>query len=202
MGIEDFWPASTGGRPLGYTPAEVDLALRCLARVGGSSTRAIELYRQTEVRAQENAIVDGVARDPMTVPSAKTLRTWREGRFHGRYLEILSELGPEIEDQIAGHNLELALGQHRVEAQAMKVIESKLNSTDAVSASTILRNVSQAKAANIQHAQALRGTSEGHAQARSLEEVARAISRLPGVTVDGLVEDADVVPDAPALPAP
>jgi hypothetical protein len=123
----------------------------------------------------------------------RALQSLESQGFKG-YHELLQGRAKAIEERLAQSSMELALEQHEVESAATQQVMARIGSADAGEAAMALRNLSGAKAANIDKAAFLRGRHPDQERARSMREIARALGRL-GVVPDEPVTDATVVDD-------
>ena len=135
------------------------------------------------------------ATDPdFEVPSVHTMRDWVRGKHRNRYHEIRQGKARELEEMLAQKAMSQAAAEHDVQGEALKVVSARLAEANGVEASMILRNISTAKASNIDKAQALRGRSPAQAGARSLGQIADALRRLGAPILEG--EGEEIPPEA------
>jgi hypothetical protein len=169
-------PETTGQ----YTEEDIDRALWEIALHGGNVTRAF------------NSLADqgfvGYVR--------RTMSYWKNGPYRNRYTELMSGRARDFEEHLAQRSLEIAAKQQQVEMDAMDQIAGRMGALDAVEASTVVRNISGARAQNVDKALALRGRHPTQVAGRGLEAIGAALARL-GVAqmVEGEaqeIEDAEV----------
>ena len=190
-----------------FPPEFVEAALWEIAVAGGNCARARrELdHRYPDEKALAAA---GIER----LPSDRALRYWKRSMYRDRYHEILQTRAKDLEEIVAQNGIELALNAQQVKLEAMKQVAARIGATDAVEASTILRNLAQAEAGSVQMSGQIRNRPGfGDKDTRSLQQIAKALERLGVASVEGDaedIEDADVVatppgelPAGPAAPA-
>jgi hypothetical protein len=157
---------------------DIDRGLWEIALAGGNITRALQSLESQGFKGYHR----------------RTLSSWKNGKYRNRYHELLQGRAKAIEERLAQSSMELALEQHEVESAATQQVMARIGSADAGEAAMALRNLSGAKAANIDKAAFLRGRHPDQERAKSLRELARALGRL-GVVPDEPVTDATVVDD-------
>lgn len=173
---------------LGDVPIIVDRVLWEVAVHGGNCRKA---HQALVARADsDDALLD--------LPVERTVRKWVTERWADRYAEIRSIKAGMLDEQVARDAASLAVAIEEGERKALQTTIARLGEADGVEASQILRNLSQSKKIQVDSAGALRGRAAFDEAVRSLQDIARSLSRIPGVELvddDGrpAFVDADVV---------
>lgn len=175
------------GRPMKFPALVVEQALWEMAANGNSATRA---SRALEEAGIVNPSTGGAI-------SPRTIRDWARKIFRNRYHEIVVEGVRELEEIVASKNIDLAIRQGEAEQSALAQTLAGLPHATAVEASQVLRNINQAKTANVDKALQIRGRGHAPSVEQGLKEVVQVLKSLKLVEQDEVV-DADVVEEPAA----
>jgi hypothetical protein len=159
---------------------EYALIERCLYEVaanGGNSTAARRCLEAENVDRAERS------QEPIVLPPVRTIRYWVTGPFRNRYHEICSDQARTLEEVIAAQGVENAIAMGHAEQAALKQTLAGLSNANGIEASTILRNVAQAKGTAVATSQLLRGRPTVIHAETSLEQVAAELEQLGIVEV-------------------
>lgn len=150
-----------------HSPEVIELCLWTIAAHGGVVTQACEALREAGV---VNGNGQPIAR--------RTLSEWKKTTHRNRYSEILrtkvNDLDQVIVEQAQGNAIQMGAAQGR----ALDVTMAGLAGANAVEASTVLRNIAQARQIEITKAMELRGIDPESRKGRSLELVAAELAAL------------------------
>lgn len=168
-----------------FTFADVELALKVLILRGGGLAETVKLL------AEEGIVI-----------SRDALRYWRDHAFASRYIELRSELAPQLSEEVAARALERAIQADDAEALYIAAAAEKIDdvSPDKLAASVLA--LAKAKGENITKAQLLRDRPteiRGSSDTSELLEVLRkhkVLAHDPR-THEDLVVDAEVVEESP-----
>lgn len=172
--------AITAGRPLAF-PREV--IERCLYETAVHAGNA---------RKARSALV---AWEPdLAWPAAETIYSWIKGRFRNRYADICTSEAGQLREAIARDMTGLAQKLGEAEADAIRKVQAGLADANAVEASMILRNLTAAKALNLDQEGRLRGRANVIIDFRGIEELTAAlVQNGVAVPIDDEIVDADVI---------
>ncbi len=170
----------------------IDRVLWEVAAAGGTVTRA---YNQLSEWGTQQADETGVMPD---LPSLRTLRNWVNITYRNRYHEVQQQKVTEMDELIAQEGQRLAVQLADGEERALKQTLAGLASSNAVEASTILRNLSVSKKSQVDNAINLRRQQSGGIDGRSLQDLVSSLVRagagtLAEPTVEEDIVDAQVV---------
>jgi hypothetical protein len=113
--------------------------------------------------------------------------------FRVTYHEILRTKVDELDELMAQQAQSAALQMGEAMDDALRVTLAGLATSNGVEASQILRNISQARSAEIDKAAQLRGRDFGSQMVKSLADVARELQALGAVRVRDTLEDGRVI---------
>jgi hypothetical protein len=167
-----------------FTFADIELALKVLILRGGA------LQDTCDLLAEEGIVI-----------TADQLRHWRDHAFAGRYIELRSEMAPQISEEVASRAMERAIQADDAEALYIAAAGEKVDdvSPDKLAASVLA--LAKAKAENITKAQLLRERPteiRGSTDTSELLEVLRrngVLAHDPRTHED--IVDAEVVEEEP-----
>jgi hypothetical protein len=148
-----------------YTEAEIEEGLTAVAFCSGNTRRAARELQATGTRA--------IPRD--------TLNNWVRGKHRARYERIVEEILPTIYAGIAQRSEDLATRMAEVEEELLERVKARADELKPHEAASSLRNVTVAKAVNIDKAGLIRGRPTEIGEERTLVEVARALERFEGI---------------------
>ena len=149
-----------------YTDAEIEAALTAVALCSGNTRRAAGLLEESE--------------DACTVPRG-TLENWIRYKHTHRYEQITEEILPTVYAEIAQKSEDLAARMVKAEEALMDRVNEKAGELKGHEAASALRNVSTAKAINIDKASIIRGRPTEIREERTMADVARSLERFKGI---------------------
>lgn len=164
------------GRPLKYPPEVVEAALYEVAAKGNNIARACETLK-------DRGITQSYPEDCGRAIPRGVVAEWVNKRFRNRYHEIVSTKTRELEEVVARDGIELAIQIGQAERDALKQTMAGMADATAVEASQILRNLTQAKAQQVDKAHAIRGQGIADKASKTLEQIAAGLKQL-GLVVD------------------
>lgn len=169
-GARDHMRTLTGGRPYKYPLETIERCLWETAANGGSAHRAHQVLKSMELTDEDGELVE--------IPPARTIRDWVNGPFRNRYQEMLQTSVKEIEELLAQQSTEEALALGYALSEARKQTLAGLANANGVEASTILRNLAQARKMAVDEAGELRRRPFRREQDESLADLARELQQL------------------------
>jgi hypothetical protein len=175
------------GRPLKYPPEVVEATLYEVAAHGGNIARACQALA-------DRGITQAYPSDEGAPLPRSVVSEWVKRRFRNRYHEIVTTGTRELEEVIAQQGVNFALQAAEGQQEALKQTLAGLSDANAIEASQVLRNISQARSGEIDKALALRGRGPADKVSKSLQELTQSLRRL-GLVVDDEddVQEAEVV---------
>lgn len=126
-------PATTerGGK-LQYTEAEVELGLRLMILNGGNATLTAKMLKEQGIRA-----------------SKASLLKWRSTLFPRLYRKLMTEMGREVGEEIAGRAYERAIQADKAEEAYLAKAEEKLDEVPAKDLAKSVQALAMAKEKNV-----------------------------------------------------
>ncbi len=144
-----------------YTAPRIEEGLRALAMVSGNCEKASRL----------------------TGIPPKTLRNWRNDQHTERYAAIQAELQPTILADIAEHSEQLARRAAELEGELIEDLAANKGKLTPNETAGALRNVSTAKAINVDKALLLRGRPTSITATADVTELLKGLSSRFGAVV-------------------
>jgi len=170
-----------------YTALEVEQGLHAVALSSGNIPRALKLLAEQDAEIPES-----------------TLREW-VGKTHAeRYSRVCDEVLPRVYGAMAQQSEDAAMRLAEVETQLAERMSEESDNLKAGEVAGALRNVTVAKAVNVDKASLIRGRPTAITERRDASELLRSLaSRFSGmVKVDNLAERGKDAQDAITISAP
>jgi methionine synthase II (cobalamin-independent) len=164
-GLTDHHPSH--GRPYKYSPETIERCLYEVAACGGNANRAAQVLQEAELFGPEGKPIP-----------ARTIRSWVTGPFRNRYQEIVQAKAKALDDIIKDTARANAIRFGEAEQEALKQTLAGLSHANAVEASTVLRNVSQAKKTSVEVTGAIGLRPLLEQQSEDLMAIAKSLERM------------------------
>ena len=155
----------------------VDNILWEIAAAGGQVRKG---YRQwLDALLGHHGIEDGdITKLPFAIPSERTARDWKSKTKRDRYETILKIKTDQLDERVMGAASTLAIAMEEVERDALKQTAAGLAHANGIEASTILRNVSQAKKIQMDAVTSARATRAFERELPNILELGRGLAAL------------------------